>query len=157
MFDSADTYAETTQALARALGQTGCPVFIAPGNHDYFTLRSPYSALHWPENVHIFAPPRWRQWSVPTWAAPSTARPSPLPAREDSPSPALPPGGRSDPPGGPPRGGGREGALRPHPQGGYRRLGPCLSGAGSCPRRVRPPVGGRHRLGVSRLSGGPGL
>lgn len=55
LFDGADPYAETAQALSRALGQTGCPVFIAPGNHDPYGPRSPYALLHWPENVHIFS------------------------------------------------------------------------------------------------------
>ena len=31
LFDSADTYAETTQALCRSLGQTGCPRVHRPG------------------------------------------------------------------------------------------------------------------------------
>lgn len=52
--DGADTYAETTQALVRALGQVGCPVCIAPGNHDYYHAGSPYARLTWPENVTVF-------------------------------------------------------------------------------------------------------
>lgn len=54
---------ETGDALITALGQTGCPVFIAPGNHDPLTARSPYVTLSWPENVHIFTEPQIR--SVP--------------------------------------------------------------------------------------------
>ena len=45
---------ETGEVFLSALGQTGCPVFIAPGNHDPLTARSPYATLPWPENVHIF-------------------------------------------------------------------------------------------------------
>jgi len=30
------------------------PVFISPGNHDFFSPRSPYARLKMPENVHIF-------------------------------------------------------------------------------------------------------
>lgn len=54
LLDSEETYAETVQALSRALGRIRAPVFIAPGNHDFWSARSPYAALSWPENVHIF-------------------------------------------------------------------------------------------------------
>ena len=54
LLDSDRTFRETVQTLAAQLGSTGCPVFIAPGNHDYFSDHSPYSTLEWPENVHIF-------------------------------------------------------------------------------------------------------
>jgi len=57
LFDSGQVYPETLQALARALAQTGCPVFIAPGNHDYYGPKSPYVLQSWPENVHIFSAP----------------------------------------------------------------------------------------------------
>jgi DNA repair exonuclease SbcCD nuclease subunit len=30
------------------------PVYIAPGNHDYFGPRSPYAHIRWSSNVHIF-------------------------------------------------------------------------------------------------------
>ena len=54
LFDSGKTYYETTQALAKALGQIPAPVFIAPGNHDWYGSRSPYASIRWPDNVHIF-------------------------------------------------------------------------------------------------------
>lgn len=54
LLDSQRVYRETAQALARALGNIPCPVFIAPGNHDPFTEGSPYATLPWPDNVHIF-------------------------------------------------------------------------------------------------------
>ena len=54
LLDSEQVYRETAQALARALGSIPCPVFIAPGNHDYYSDRSVYATLDWPENVHIF-------------------------------------------------------------------------------------------------------
>ena len=56
LFDGQCVYSQTTRALARALGEMPCPVFISPGNHDPFTADSPYSTLDWPENVHIFGP-----------------------------------------------------------------------------------------------------
>lgn len=54
LFDSGKTYYETAQALARALGQIPAPVFLAPGNHDWYGSRSPYASIAWPDNVHIF-------------------------------------------------------------------------------------------------------
>lgn len=54
LFDSDKTYYESAQVLARVLGNVGCPVFIAPGNHDFYAARSPWNSIAWPENVHIF-------------------------------------------------------------------------------------------------------
>ena len=54
LLDSGRVFQQTAQALARALGAIPCPVFIAPGNHDFYSDSSPYAALSWPENVHIF-------------------------------------------------------------------------------------------------------
>ncbi len=54
LFDSDNAYRETAEALARALGSIPAPVFLAPGNHDWYGPGSPYAALDWPENVHIF-------------------------------------------------------------------------------------------------------
>lgn len=55
LLDSGHAYYETTQALARVLGQMRAKVFIAPGNHDFWSQRSPWCAAAWPENVHIFS------------------------------------------------------------------------------------------------------
>lgn len=54
LLDGDRAYYETVQALARTLGQMKARVFLAPGNHDPYTPRSPYAAMAWPENVHIF-------------------------------------------------------------------------------------------------------
>ena len=54
LLDSERVYQETVETLSRTLGQLGLPVFIAPGNHDYYTARSPYAVNQWPDNVHIF-------------------------------------------------------------------------------------------------------
>ena len=55
LLDSHQTYRETAQALRSALASIPCPVFISPGNHDFYGERSAWTALDWPENVHIFA------------------------------------------------------------------------------------------------------
>lgn len=54
LLDSDSSYAETALALRQALGSISVPVVIAPGNHDYYSTRSPYARLQFPENVHIF-------------------------------------------------------------------------------------------------------
>ena len=54
LLDGGETYQETVEALARTLGELRVPVFIAPGNHDWYGPRSPYAGTAWPDNVHIF-------------------------------------------------------------------------------------------------------
>ncbi len=55
LFDSDNAYRETAEALARALGSIPAPVFSGPGQPRLVRPGSPYAALDWPENVHIFA------------------------------------------------------------------------------------------------------
>ena len=54
LLDTSRTFRETAELFSAHLGNTGCPVFIAPGNHDFYQGDSPYATLEWPENVHIF-------------------------------------------------------------------------------------------------------
>lgn len=54
LLDSDNTYYETGDELVKYLGHIPAPVFIAPGNHDYYSPRSPYARLKLPENVHVF-------------------------------------------------------------------------------------------------------
>ena len=54
LLDSQRVYPETAHALREALADVPCPVYIAPGNHDFYSSRSIWAALDWPENVHIF-------------------------------------------------------------------------------------------------------
>ncbi len=54
LLDSDNTYYETGTELSRALGLIPAPVFIAPGNHDWFSFKSPYARLKLPENVYVF-------------------------------------------------------------------------------------------------------
>ena len=65
LFDGARVYPETVRALARALGDMGVPVFIAPGNHDYYHGKSPYALADWPDNVHIFTQPELQGVELP--------------------------------------------------------------------------------------------
>ena len=54
LLDSVRGYYETGEALIRAFEEIAAPVFIAPGNHDYYHRLSPWAALRLPENVHVF-------------------------------------------------------------------------------------------------------
>lgn len=54
LFDGQRVYPETLERLKANLARMGCPVFIAPGNHDPWTPRSPYALQSWPDNVCIF-------------------------------------------------------------------------------------------------------
>ncbi len=47
----------TVSCLREALEEAGCPVFIAPGNHDFISPESPWLRVSWPGNVHIFTRP----------------------------------------------------------------------------------------------------
>ena len=55
LLDSDNTYFETGEELARSLANISAPIFISPGNHDFYSPRSPYARLKLPENVHIFS------------------------------------------------------------------------------------------------------
>ena len=66
LFDGARVYPETVRALAQALGDMAVPVFIAPGNHDWYHEKSPYAAALWPDNVYIFTEPELRGVELPS-------------------------------------------------------------------------------------------
>ena len=64
LLDGERVYPETVRALAGALEDMAVPVFIAPGNHDWFHEKSPYAAP-WPKNVHIFTAPELQSVELP--------------------------------------------------------------------------------------------
>ena len=53
LFDGVPTR-ESLKALKDALEEAAIPVFIAPGNHDYYSPSSVWAGELWPANVHIF-------------------------------------------------------------------------------------------------------
>lgn len=58
----------TRQSLVEvrsALESVGVPVVIAPGNHDFYGEKSPYSTEEWPKNVHIFKDPKMESIALP--------------------------------------------------------------------------------------------
>ena len=54
LLDSDNSYYETGEELCRCLAGINAPVFIAPGNHDYYSARSPWTRIKLPGNVHLF-------------------------------------------------------------------------------------------------------
>ncbi|MGI5876851.1 MAG: metallophosphoesterase family protein [Dethiobacteria bacterium] len=54
LLDSESPYMETVEIFQQVFGSLKIPVFISPGNHDYWSSRSPYARIKMPENVHIF-------------------------------------------------------------------------------------------------------
>jgi len=57
LLDSDKSYYETGEALIRIFAEIKAPIFIAPGNHDYYHRFSPWAVLKLPENVHVFTSP----------------------------------------------------------------------------------------------------
>ena len=79
LLDSTEVYAETGAMLVSVLGKLRIPVIIAPGNHDFYSLRSPYARLQLPENVHVFTENRLQcvvleELGVRVWGAAYTDR-----------------------------------------------------------------------------------
>lgn len=54
LFDGDGVYYETTRMLAETFARIPARIFIAPGNHDPYSEYSPYAAVRWPDNVHLF-------------------------------------------------------------------------------------------------------
>lgn len=78
LFDSAAAYWETTETLTRVFSSIRARIFIAPGNHDYYSARSPYAFMGLPENVHVFRSPQLKCVELPelnarVWGAGFTA------------------------------------------------------------------------------------
>ena len=67
VFDGVPT-AESVRLLKQALSQIHIPVFIAPGNHDFYTPNTPWALGTWPEHVHIFTRPVVESVALPELA-----------------------------------------------------------------------------------------
>ena len=55
LFDADSPYSETARLLEQVLPGMGIPVFLAPGNHDWYGPRSPWARLDLGKNVHVFS------------------------------------------------------------------------------------------------------
>ena len=67
LFDGERVYAQTAPEMAEALGCFTGQVVIAPGNHDWYSPRSPYARTLWPDNVHIFTGAAMERLSFPQY------------------------------------------------------------------------------------------
>lgn len=48
---------DTVAFLRESFARTDRPIYLAPGNHDWYSGRSPYSLVEWSPNVHLFTEP----------------------------------------------------------------------------------------------------
>ena len=74
LLDSGSPYPETAKALAETFAGCASEVFLAPGNHDYYSAGAPYARLTFPENVHIFRTQRIEAVALPEGAARNICR-----------------------------------------------------------------------------------
>ncbi len=65
LLDSGVCHAETVEALEEFLRSLPCPVFIAPGNHDYYAPESPWNRMDCGANIHIFTDPHPTSVALP--------------------------------------------------------------------------------------------
>jgi len=65
LFDSDRCFGETAEALCRAFEQTRAKIFIAPGNHDWYSAHSPWTRMKLPANVHVFTSPYMEKVELP--------------------------------------------------------------------------------------------
>lgn len=79
LFDSEDIFSDTGRMLEEALASLGIPVFIAPGNHDWYGPRSAWARLDLGDNIHVFTDEKIRCYELPelgarVWGAAFTGR-----------------------------------------------------------------------------------
>lgn len=67
LYEDLRSQRETTQFLQQELERVGCPVLIAPGNHDYWHSGSLYARERWPANVHIYESAEFTPKDVAGW------------------------------------------------------------------------------------------
>lgn len=65
LFDSGVAYWETRETLETMLSTLKARVFIAPGNHDYYSPSSPWASMRLGENVTLFTSPQIRCVELP--------------------------------------------------------------------------------------------
>jgi exonuclease SbcD len=46
---------DTIEFLRESFARSTRPIFLAPGNHDWYSERSPYALTDWPANVTVFS------------------------------------------------------------------------------------------------------
>ena len=69
LLDSDAAFSETGRMLERVFSRLDIPVFIAPGNHDWYGPRSPWDRLELGERVHVFRSERMECIALPELGA----------------------------------------------------------------------------------------
>lgn len=54
LFEQERVSPDTVEFLRSSFASLPIPVYLAPGNHDWLSPRSPYLQVSWPSNVHLF-------------------------------------------------------------------------------------------------------
>lgn len=65
LFDSGKIYPETIEAVEQFLKDLTVPVFIAPGNHDFYRAGCVYDKMFLPGNTHLFRSNRLECVEIP--------------------------------------------------------------------------------------------
>jgi DNA repair exonuclease SbcCD nuclease subunit len=60
LFEHERVSPDTVEFLRTSFERAELPVFLAPGNHDWLSERSPYATVRWSGNVHVFTEPALR-------------------------------------------------------------------------------------------------
>ena len=68
LFDRVNPTKETEEVVLREFAQSArTKIFICPGNHDPYTVDSPYARLSFSDNVHIFDSETLSYFDLPEW------------------------------------------------------------------------------------------
>jgi len=59
LFEHERFSADLLEFLRASFARTDRRIFLAPGNHDWYSDRSPYALVEWPANVHVFTEGRF--------------------------------------------------------------------------------------------------
>lgn len=54
LFDAPEVRPQISSAVFAVLAKCPCPIFLSPGNHDYYHAGSPYATQPLPSNLHVF-------------------------------------------------------------------------------------------------------
>lgn len=54
LFEHDRVQPDTVAFLQASFARSTRPIFLAPGNHDWYGPQSPYLVTHWSDNVHVF-------------------------------------------------------------------------------------------------------
>lgn len=58
LFEQDRVSPDTVEFLRASFARTDRRIFLAPGNHDWLSARSPYALIDWSPNVHLFTEAR---------------------------------------------------------------------------------------------------